>query len=322
MKKSLIALAVLAASGAALAQSSVQVYGIADVWVGSEKDTSVAAKAVTKMSSGGLSGSRWGLQGSEDLGGGLKAVFKLEQGFSADNGTATAGTAFGRQAYVGLAGGFGQVVFGNAWTATDDIFGASNSGFDSALSATNNVWVASGTYSANPGNTIKYNSPSFGGFTAGASYSLHEKVAGKSSVTDVSLSYAAGPVAINGAYQVQSPQGAGLNTKVTTVNGSYDLGVAKLLAGYARTDAAGTKSTDYQFGADVPLSSALTLSAGYARSKTAATGVKSSGWGIALGYALSKRTTVYGGFRDSNTKTAGVTTKDTNLYAVGLRHTF
>lgn len=321
MKKSLIALAVLAASGAAMAQSSVQVYGIADVWFGNVNTGAPGAKvSTTQLTSGGLSGSRWGLQGSEDLGGGLKAVFKLEQGFNADNGTvSTANTAFGRQAYVGLAGGFGQVVFGNAWTATDDIFGASNSGFDSALSATNAVWVASGTYSSNPGNTIKYNSPSFGGFSAAASFSLDENAAASRDIVDFSLSYAAGPVAANFAYQVQNNA---VDTKINTLNGSYDLGVAKLLASYARTDAAGVKSTDYQIGADVPLSSALTLSAGYANSKTTSTARKASGWGVALGYALSKRTTVYGGFRDAATKTAGVKTSETTVYAVGLRHTF
>lgn len=322
MKKSMIALAVLAASGAAMAQSSVQVYGIADVWFGNVNTGAPGAKtSTTQLTSGGLSGSSyWGIQGSEDLGGGLKAVFKLEQGFNADNGTiSTAGTAFGRQAYVGLAGGFGQVVFGNAWTATDDVYSASAENAFSFLSVTNNVWVFSTAYSSNPGNTIKYNSPSFGGFSAGASYSLDENAAVSRDIVDFSLSYAAGPVAANFAYQVQNNA---VDTKVSTLNGSYDLGVAKLLASYARTDAAGVKSTDYQIGADVPLSSALTLSAGYANSKTTSTARKASGWGVALGYALSKRTTVYGGFRDANTKTAGVKTNETTVYAVGLRHTF
>ena len=321
MKKTLIALAVLAASGAAMAQSTAQVYGLADVWFGNTKAGAPGAKvSTTQLTSGGLNQSRWGIQGSEDLGGGLKAVFKLEQGFNLDNGTtAAANTAFSRQAYVGLAGGFGQVVLGNAWTAMDDIFGASNSGFDSALSATNNVWVASATYSSNPGNTIKYNSPAFSGLTFGASYSLDENAAVSRDIVDFSVSYAAGPVAANFAYQVQNNA---VDTKVTTLNGSYDLGVAKLLASYARTDAAGVKSNDYQIGADVPLSSALTLSAGYASSKTTATARKANGWGVALGYALSKRTTVYGGLRDSTVKTAGVTTNESTTYAVGLRHTF
>ncbi len=160
MKKSLIALAVLAASGAAMAQSSVTIYGLADVWVGSQKgdpkNSTVGDKSVTKMGSGGLNGSRIGFKGTEDLGGGLKAVFKLEQGIDLTDGDAA---GFDRQSYVGLAGGFGEVTFGNTWTAMDDVIGASNSGFDSALSASKNVLVANAVYADHPGSTIKYVSP-------------------------------------------------------------------------------------------------------------------------------------------------------------------
>ena len=98
MKKSLIALAVLASvAGVAQAQSSVQLYGIVDLVLHKDKGASAA------LTSGGVSGSRWGLKGSEDLGGGLKANFLLEQGFDADTGAlSTAGTAFSRQSYVDL----------------------------------------------------------------------------------------------------------------------------------------------------------------------------------------------------------------------------
>ena len=74
MKKSLIALAVLAASGAAMAQSSVTLYGVADVFVGSAK-TEVGGAGLRQnvVNTSGINGSRWGLRGSEDLGGGMKA---------------------------------------------------------------------------------------------------------------------------------------------------------------------------------------------------------------------------------------------------------
>ncbi len=340
MKKSLIALAVLAASGAAMAQSSVTIYGLADVWVGSVKD-GVGAKSETKMGSGGLNTSRIGFKGTEDLGGGLKAVFKLEQGIDLTNGNAKVpGSAFNRQSYVGLAGGFGEVTFGNTWTAMDDVMGASNSGFDSALSASQNVLVANAVYADHPGSTIKYVSPSFGGFSGGFSHSLKgagamaddpatttvdESAGTHDGVTDFSLSYGAGPIAANFAYQIQkNPEAIGEDVKITALNGSYDLGVAKLLASYGQTKIAAEKSTDYQFGVDVPLSSALTLSAGYARSKdnAAAGDAKRTGYGVAVGYSLSKRTTTYAGFRTSNEKVGGVKTDEDRLIAVGLRHTF
>lgn len=318
MKKSLIALAVLAASGAAMAQSSVTLYGIADVWVGRTSVTTAAGvKTNTSvLQSGGLGGSRLGFKGTEDLGGGLKAVFALEQGVAVDTG---AGGTFNRQSYVGLAGGFGQVTFGNTWTAMDDILGASNSGFDSGLSASNNVLKVQALYSSNPGNTIKYVSPSFGGFSGGFSHSLDESSVLSTDVTDFSLSYSAGPVAANFAYQVQN--GAAADTKLTALNGSYDLGMAKLLASYGSVKYPVGKSTDFQFGADVPLSSAMTLSAGYAQSKedAAAGGQKRTGYGLAVGYSLSKRTTTYAGFRQAKVKNSAA--KD-SVIAAGIRHTF
>ena len=84
MKKSLIALAVLAASGASFAQSSVTLYGIADVYLGNTKLTGhdgVSSNDQFRLKAVVSAPIRWGFKGSEDLGGGLKADFMLEQGF-------------------------------------------------------------------------------------------------------------------------------------------------------------------------------------------------------------------------------------------------
>lgn len=337
MKKSLIALAVLgAAAGAAQAQSAVTLYGIVDLWAGQASvkdgagnklvnpDATGLAWNVPVLASGGVSGSRWGMKGEEDLGGGLKAVFKIESGFSADTGAGSGGP--NRQTYLGLAGGFGEVTFGNVYSAMDDVLGASNSGFDSALSASNNVLAVPAAYNDKPKNAFKYVSPSFGGFSGGFTYSLDETTAAKANQTDFSLSYAAGPIAANFAYEIQGDQGTapGADIKLTALNGSYDLGVAKLLASYGQAKDGSAKSTDFQFGADVPLSSALTLSAGYAQSKdnAAAGNQKRTGFGVAAAYGLSKRTTAYGGFRTAKAKTGGATDLKVNVFAVGLKHTF
>jgi predicted porin len=144
MKKSLVALAVLAASGASFAQSSVTAYGILDIWAGTVKtEDGVAGTSLTqtKLDSGGVSHDRWGFKGSEDLGGGLKANFNLEQGFTLDNGAHDAGsTGFNRYAWVGLSGGFGEIKLGKTATAFDDVNGASDAVFDSALSPMNHVF--------------------------------------------------------------------------------------------------------------------------------------------------------------------------------------
>lgn len=337
MKKSLIALAVLAASGAAMAQSSVTIYGIADIWFGSSKTSGVFHSGAagqdgvrqTVLQSGGVSGSRFGFKGTEDLGGGLKANFLLEQGFSLDTGAATAGQAFSRQSYVGLSGGFGEVKLGKMWTAYDDISGATNSAFDSALAAANNVFLSNG-YSANPANGVYYATPSFGGFSGAVSYAFGEdKTAALSSSNTVAFhaKYENGPIYAGVAYQRQKPQGSGASDKFTRINGSYDFGPAKLLASYGNVkEAGGEKTNEYHIGVDVPLGGALTLSGGYATSKTklaGATDSKRSGYGIALAYGLSKRTTVYTGIHSSKSKDAtGVEDGKATIYAVGLKHTF
>ncbi|MBH2020412.1 MAG: porin [Burkholderiales bacterium] len=150
MKKSLIALAVLAASGAAMAQSSVTLYGIADAWIGSQQTNGVTVVNGNKLAttelrqtgvnSGGLSSSRWGLKGSEDLGGGLKAIFALESGINVDTGGSSDSTRlFDRQAFVGLTSGFGTVSLGRQNGAYESVRGTffSAQGNSPSFDATN-----------------------------------------------------------------------------------------------------------------------------------------------------------------------------------------
>lgn len=321
MKKSLIALAVLAAAGAASAQSSVQLYGIADVWVGATKAT--GTKAQTVVESGGVSGSRWGLKGSEDLGGGLKAIFTLEQGFALDTGVAAAG--FNREASVGVAGNFGEVKLGKVWTAYDDVQGASNPVFDSALTPSAKAFASTG-YLANPSNGVKYTSPAFAGFTGIVSYALDENTGGNSEVSALAVQYANGPLAAAVAYQNQQAVGAAKSTEFTNLNASYNLGVVTLKGVYAqRDDNNGSKDKEYQIGADYPLAANLILSAGYASSENKLNGVKTadnSGLGLAAAYLLSKRTTAYAGVRSTKLDNVVGTDVTTNVYAVGVKHAF
>lgn len=353
MKKSLIALAVLAASGVASAQSTVTLYGLVDAWAGSSKGLGVGAvsqNGVNPSTQGGLQTSRFGFKGTEDLGGGLAANFLLEQGFLADTGVgSTANQAFGRQSWVGLSGGFGAVKLGRMWTPYDDISGATNPGFDSiAFSPVKNVW-ASENYNDKPGNSIYYSTPDFGGFTAAAAYAFGENKtaavnAGK--IASFNVAYAGGPIYVGLAYQTEKNFGGvavanAVTTKYTRLNGSYDFGVAKLLLGYGRVkdgtfNPAGVagagavpKSTDYTIGADFPITGAFTLSGGYARSKDSGFAgggsVKRTGLGITGLYALSKRTNLYIGAQTTKSKptafAGAIDTKGHN-YGLGIRHTF
>lgn len=354
MKKSLIALAVLASTGAAMAQSSVTLYGIIDLSLQSSKDeigagSSAAAVRKTTMESGNVSTSRFGLKGSEDLGGGLKANFVLENGFTADNGAQkSAGKLFDRSAWVGLSGGFGEIRLGNDYTARDDINGNAHPVFDSAFSP--DAFIASG-YNSNPNNQIKYLTPNFSGFSGTVSYALGENKTATSSakgVSAVNVQYAAGPVYVGLAYQEDklsltpafitanptaiSASGqarlVGLTSKDTLLNATYDLGVAKLLGSYRDTKNSFNgydKEKTAQIGVDVPVGAALVVSAGYAHTtgKTAGDAdAKGNGFGLGAMYSLSKRTSIYTGLNFSKVKQDGQEDLKSDRFAVGVRHSF
>ncbi len=346
MKKSLIALAVLAASGAAMAQSSVTLYGIADVWVGRvNTDNGVTDTSTTLMHSGGVSTSRWGMKGTEDLGGGLKANFQLESAVNIDDG---ASAGFNRQAWVGFSSGFGDVRLGLVSSPFDNVQYASNGVFDSDLSPVNNpaggVFRSANGYIGKPANTIFYKTPNFSGFGAEVSYSLDENavVGGLTApaITSLNLTYAAGPLAAQFAYQIEDRNttldddfsfarlGASYNFGVATVKGSYGRveNATGTVAAATAAHTAGASTDEWQIAVDVPLSSALTVSGSYAESTDDATRtiteVTRKGFGLAVAYSLSKRTTVYGGLKMATQEQTRVRDIDTTVYAVGVRHAF
>lgn len=348
MKKSLIAAAALAASGAVFAQSSVQVYGIADVWGGSVTVKKDGVKqypdSQTGLFDGGVSDSRFGFKGTEDLGGGLKAEFTLEQGFKLDDGSlAEKGKAFNRQAWVGLSGGFGAVKFGRAYTAFDDVSGAAASVFDSDLAPINNIFVSTWA-STRVDNTIRYETPTFSGFSGAVSYSLGEDKTADTSATKLyalSAKYENGPLMLGAGYAKLDAE-ADLSVfdkflgtvkgslDATRLNASYDFGVAKALASYgrAKAKAAGdsVRSNEWELGVEVPLAANLALSAGYGRVTLKENGVKigkGNSLGAAVAYSLSKRTLVYAGFNQTKLEDSPKTTETKqNIYAVGVKHTF
>jgi len=114
MKKSLVALAVLAASGAAMAQSSVTLFGIVDAGYANIKANGTSKSGITNS---GYNSSRIGFRGTEDLGGGLKAEFWLEGALANDDGNAS-GLNFQRRSTVSVVGGFGEVRIGRDYTPT------------------------------------------------------------------------------------------------------------------------------------------------------------------------------------------------------------
>ncbi|MCC8396708.1 porin [Paraburkholderia sp. MMS20-SJTR3] len=174
MKKSLIVVAAAASfASVAHAQSSVTLYGLLDA--GLTYTSNVAGNAKWAAGSGGINQSMFGLRGSEDLGGGLKAIFTLESGFNINNGgLGNNGGIFNRQAFVGLSSAqFGTVTLGRQYDAAQDYL--------APLTATGS-W--GGTFFAHPynndnlntngglsvNNSIKYSSANYAGFTFGGTY--------------------------------------------------------------------------------------------------------------------------------------------------------
>jgi predicted porin len=322
MKKSLIALAVLAASGAAMAQSSVTLYGRADVGVGSEK---VNGDSTTKMINGGLTTSRWGIRGTEDLGGGLKAHFKFEQRLDLSTGEVQS-PSFKGEASMGLMGGFGKLTLGRGYTVYDDAraLSVSNDVFDSSFTAANNgVFKSGGDYASRANSQIRYDLPNMGGVYGGLSYAFDQKTDVDSTITALLLGYKNGPMNFALGYQKQKET----EDKYLQLAGAYDLGAAALSIGYntrSGTDAKGD-DTELSLGVNVPVG-AFDFSVGYATSKTEkgnATSAKASGLGLAATYKMSKRTKLYAGLRDIENKDgAGKKTSENRLYAVGIRHDF
>jgi len=186
MKKTLIALAVMTVSGAAFAQSSVTMYGNFDVGYGAHKTTSRDATAFTKttgLMGGSWAGSRIGFRGTEDLGGGLKANFLLEQGVDPTSsnafnqrvstnahqivGSSTYTLGNNRQSYAGISGGFGEVRAGFQYTNSYDVVafqGYSLSEFQGGNYQ--NATHANGTRA----NSITYIAPTMSGVTIKAQY--------------------------------------------------------------------------------------------------------------------------------------------------------
>lgn len=166
-------LALCGASAPAFAQSSVTLYGLIDE--GIDYTNNVGGHAVYEMTSGYAQGSRWGLKGGEDLGGGNSAVFQIESGFNAGNGALAQGArAFGRQAFVGLANErYGTVTFGRQYDSVVDYLAqttANGNWGGYLLSHPYDNDNTDNTFRLN--NTIKYASPSFGGFSFGGTYSF------------------------------------------------------------------------------------------------------------------------------------------------------
>jgi predicted porin len=333
MKKTLIALAVLAASGASFAQVSITgnyTAGYEAIGNGASGDSSGL----------GIDTSLVTFTASEDLGGGMKATAVMSI-----DGMSRGGIA-GGDSSLALAGSFGTVTLATGRGSdylSGGVSGVGGVGLD------NKVFTET-----NASDSIAYKSPSFSGLTFGLSHAedagnrtgetqsgylgLGSGATGSNNLasgsttsfiqrsTGVTVTYAAGPLVATGNYTSWDQQGVATSTATgannsksrVSVAGSYDLGVAKLGAGYRATQfTAGTRQDSF-LAVGVPLG-ALTLGADFGQRTqadrlTAADNGTRTGYGLKAEYALSKRTSFIASYASwERTVGADKRTTDTNL---------
>lgn len=311
MNRTLVVAAVAAlASGAALAQSSVTVYGRLNLTLESQDANGVKTKVMNNNSS------RIGFKGTEDLGGGLKAGFVLESGMSPDTGAA--GSPFwGRQSEVNLSGGFGMLRAGNfvseAYFATSDYIGMHNHETGTSSDALY-------AYIGRNINKVAYRTPEFvKGLTVEAAVSAGEGVAGRTRSYDVAANYSVGPLHLGFGYEKNG------NAKQFAISGLYEFG-SLIVGGMVQRDTNAYGNGDrtnfrgsvaYMVGANE-----FHLNVGKAGnySKTADSGALQTTLGY--NYNLSKRTKVYGYWTKVDAERNTGYASDYSSIAVGVRHNF
>ena len=351
MKKSLVALAVLAASGAAMAQSSVTLFGVVDAGVTYQKFSGNDKGSKYGLSNSGNATSRLGFRGVEDLGGGLKAGFWLEGAIQNDSGVASGGGAAGpgfefkRRSTVSLMGNFGEVRLGRELTAAYnavsqyDVFGQVGVGQHIGFGVAGSPFRES--------NMISYYTPNLSGFKAAINFGFgNEDNIEKSSGRYIggSVGYDNGPLSVAlGLEQKNDPAALFDKEQSLGLGASYNFGVVKL-AGLVRQQrnefiAGGEKAklNSASLGLTAPVGSAgeARIAYNYYDIKD----VKGKAHQLSLGYVhnLSKRTAVYGtyaflrnqkgenfslGANGLDTKGMSVAGKNNQALTVGIRHAF
>ncbi len=329
-----------AAPMSAMAQSSVAMYGIADVIVEHRNHMSAAGGSRTSVTSGGMNTSRWGLRGTEDLGGGLSAVFNLEAEVGMDTGAA--GSSFwGRQANVGLQGDFGRLVVGRSFSTTYDFLLP----FDPMGYAPFYSWAtsagAAGTRKdpmlTSASNILKYEGK-FGDWKFGASLGAGEG-ATTGRYAGVGAVYEANGLGVVLAVDQRDQQvGATLKEQVMHAGVSYDMKPVKLFLvqrQYKKTPTTGVeqKSSMTWIGATWAVTPQLDLTPAYYFQQIKSGPITPENPHLLVlraKYALSKRTWLYAVASNAKAKSGVVSVSrddaafaDTqSSFGVGIQHRF
>ncbi len=325
MKKSLIALAVAGAFAAPAfaATSNVDVYGVMNIAI---QDTDISGSDMTILDNT----SRIGFKGTEDLGGGMKAVWQIESalggnGTTAIGSNATLGT---RNTFVGLAGGFGTVLMGRhdtpykLGTVSLDIFGDTIADYN--LGRTDGVSLIDNSQDHRNGQALAYISPTWSGFHFAVAGVMSNGEAGSALATGKSLDavsatgvYANGPLVASLSYQTTEV----LDSTAWKVGVGYSFGDTKV--GFVYEDVEnfdGANDRDSWLLNVAHTMGPMVLKAQYGQADV--NNADQAAWALGLDYNLSKRTAAYvvyaNGDDDSNVTNGG----DVSGWNLGVKHSF
>lgn len=315
LNQSLLALAALATlTGAAMAQSSVTVYGKLDAGVGK----AIGSTDKTMLDA---AGSRLGFRGTEDLGDGLKAGFAIEHRFDPQTGAANKSATFWQGfSTVGLSGAFGSVNLGRQYTAAYSLVQNQIDpwGGDTVAQLRDSSMKLGSLAGTRVASSLRYDY-SANGFSFGASMAGSNENSKAQRPLSFAGSYAAGPLFLGASYEVTGDKAAA-KANLWNLGGRYNFGVAELALGYSLgKDKADVKYNGLLLGVTAPLGNG-DLKLGLATEKKDAAGVKTtlvSKLGLGYHYKLSKRTKLYADYgRDSKVA------KEKSGYDLGIQHNF
>ena len=314
----LLALLAVVGSSAAMAQSSVTLYGRVNTSVEHQKTGDATVNGLFNNSS------RFGFKGVEDLGGGLKAGFVLESGFGSDDGSSDARGFFARQSEVNLSGGFGMLRLGNLPSASNDATAdiVSMHNHDTGTSA--DMLYA---YVMRDKNKISYRTPNMGGLNVEAGVSLHEEVPGDKNAFDLAVNYEMGALGLGAGYTKEG------DTNQFALRANYTMGPFVLAGYYQRdkngfVDGGGKRDTFRVSGAYMMGASEFHLNVGHAGKYKEVADSSATQYTIAYNYNLSKRTKVYTYYTKVDNKVGasygpvGFGGEDFSSFAMGVRHNF
>jgi len=311
------------------AQSSITLYGVADAGLVLERGGS--AGRVTAVSSGVASGNRIGVRGKEDLGGGLSALFNLENGYGIDTGAAgQGGLLFGRQAYVGLTGAGGTLTLGRQYSPWYKVMRDVADPFGIGL-AGNALNVMAGNTRVD--NMVEYQSPRVAGWAADVAYGAGETAGGaaRNRTLGGGVSYARGALQAHLVHHRRDNATASDHAAYTMAVVKYDFGALCASLAHARNQGlAGADSHDTLLGMAAPLGPGKVLASLIVHRDRAVAGRHARQWAVAYSYTLSKRSDLYAAYghidndNGASFKVGNGTDTGSGPTAVnlGLRHVF